>query len=71
MSTEMTSSRRPAPQVEIGTLWTRALEMDTRQLVVEAGRQQALALPCGIRNARFHFATSRPGALTQAPTPQL
>jgi hypothetical protein len=67
MSAQRTSSRMPAPQVEIGTLWTRAL--DTRQLVREAGRQQALALPCGIRNTRFHFAISRPGALHQAPTP--
>jgi hypothetical protein len=67
MSTPRTSSRMPAPQVEIGTLWTRALEleMDTRQLVLAAGRRQA----CGIRNARFHFAVPRPGTLYQAPTP--
>ena len=60
MSTQTTSSEVLAPQVEIGTLVTRGLEMDTRQLVTPFR---------GIRNARFHFAISRPGALYQAPTP--
>jgi hypothetical protein len=69
MSTQTTSSEMLAPQVELGTLVTRALEMDTRQLVREAGRQQAVALSRGIRNARSHFAVTRPGTLRQAPIP--
>ncbi len=58
MSTQTTSSEALAPQVEIGTLVTRGLEMDTWQLVTPFR---------GIRNARFHFAG--PGTPLQAPIP--
>jgi len=58
MSTQTASSEALTSQVEIGTLVTRGLEMDTRQLVTPFR---------GIRNARFRFAD--PGTPRQAPLP--
>jgi hypothetical protein len=67
MSKETTSLRVPVPPIELGTLATCALGIDTRQRALTVSRQ--VAKPCGIRKARPHFAVSRPGALQQAPLP--
>jgi len=55
---QTTSSEALAPQVELGTLVPRTLEMDTRQLAAPFR---------GIRNARFHFAG--PATRQHAPLP--
>lgn len=68
MSKQTTSSGVPAPQVELGTLRTCALEIDTRQPSLTAG-SQAAAKPYGRRKARPHFAVFRPGTLQQALIP--
>jgi hypothetical protein len=67
MSKQTTSSGVQAPPVELGTLVTCALEIDTRQPVLTAGRQTAK--PYRRRKARPHFAGSRPGTLKQALIP--